>query len=89
MVFFTFEMELEVLATDLLPPVWLFLWLDDICLFLHLFVPLKSLAPETCSSAWAGIMARLGSQNDLKWLLLCQESLSWCSFFGEPYLSTE
>lgn len=71
-------------STAFFPPVWLFLQPVNSCLFLHSFVPLKSLMTETSSSAWPSTVARLVSQNDLKWLHLCQESYDCFSFFGEP-----
>ena len=87
--FFTFETELGVLVTDLLSPIWLFPWPGNSCLFPHSFVPLKSLATETYSSARASMVARLRSQNGLglKWLLLCQESHASFSSPETPTLS--
>ena len=61
---------------------------DNSPLFLHSFVPLRSLNTQTCSRA--STVARLRLQNGLgpKWLLFCQESHAWFSFSGDslPYL---
>ena len=81
---FTIETELGVFTTDILPLVLLLLLPDDSCLFLHSFVPLRSLITEICSKA--SIVARLRSPNGLgqKWLLFRQGSHDWFSFSRDP-----
>ena len=86
----TTETDLGVFTTHTLSLLLLLLLSDSYHLFLHSFVPLRSLITENCSRA--STVARLRSQNGLgqKWLLLCQESHSWVSFSWDPlsYLLT-
>ena len=81
---FIIEIELGNFTTDLLSLLLLFLLLDDNCIFLHSFVPWRSLITETCSRT--SIITMLRPQNGLgqKWLFLCQESHAWFSFSTDP-----
>ena len=87
---FTVETELGVFTTDILSLLLLLVLPDNSPLFLHSFVPLRSLITETFPRA--SLVPRLRSQNGLgqKWLLFCQESHAWFSFSRDPlpYLLT-
>ena len=58
---FTMETELGVFISNISPLLSLFLLPANSCLFLHSFVPLRSLTTEACSRA--SLVARLRSQN--------------------------
>ena len=82
---FITETKLGVFTTGKLSLLLLLLLPANSCVFLHSFVPLRSLITETCSRA--SIVPRLRSQNGLgqKQLLLCQESRASFSFSRDPH----